>query len=555
MTLAAAAADYSKQPDSTGKRGGGSTSSGHGSAVLVVEDEPAVAEAIAQVLSAEGYTVVTACDGQQAFERLQGQSIDLIVLDLRMPIMDGWTFRKNQRSDPRYSHIPVIAVSADSSPQAEAIDASQYLPKPFNAEQLTMAVERVLLREGRRQLDDQLKEARLLTTLGTIAATVGHEINNPLTYVLGNIEALERLVLVVEPDPTAEATSSPEVTDLLREARLGAERIRDMVSDLRRLSATSPVRMSLVDVRSMVRTSVAMAWHEIRHRARLVSTLNPVPTVLGDEVRLGQVVLNLLINAAQSMPTGGYESNQVRVSTFSSGDEVVIEVSDTGSGISQELQARVFDPFFTTKGRAKGTGIGLTVARSIVQEHDGRIELTSRPGVGTTFRVFLPAHAPAAQSGPAEDDALAGGADEGEADEDLAGPAGPRRVLIVDDDALVLTSMVRMLSPDYTVQSTSNPREALELVASGPAFDAIVCDVMMPQMTGMQLAAQLDRVQPGTSSRMVFVTGAVLDPDVHAFRQSSDNIWLEKPFLRESLLDAVRETIKRHGGATTSPLH
>jgi signal transduction histidine kinase len=541
MTFACAPATLTRGPSDSGEKRG---ASGRASArrhqdILVVEDEPDVAGAIADVLRSDGYDVHIVRHGQEALDRLQNQLFDLILLDLRLPVMDGWKFRTIQRSHPRLSRIPVIAVSADGSPQAEAIDADYYLRKPLDPHQLLVAVERVLLAERRKQLDEQLKEAGLLTTLGTIAATVGHEINNPLTYVMGNLQLLgsrlallrQRLGQQTEPELFA------EVGDMLQDVRTGADRIREVVSTLQGMSQVPDVVTSLVDMVAVVRTAITMAWNEIRHRAPLRTDLRPVPPVLGNEVRLGQVVINLLINAAQSIPAGAYEANEVRISTSLQGDQVIVEVTDTGVGIPVELQARIFEPFFTTKGKVKGTGIGLTVSRNIVLEHGGQMDLHSRPGSGTTFRVSLPAQ----RSGDAS--ALP----PPHPGSPPAPPAPPvqkarDRVLVIDDDPLVLAAMARMLAQEFSVEKATSPREALAML-SGHRFDAIVCDVVMPEMTGMQFCTEAERRQPGVASRIVFVTGAVLMPEVQAFREQSRHVWMDKPFSLQGLLDAVRAAV------------
>jgi signal transduction histidine kinase len=556
MSPSSASADIATDGrDSSGDSGNrdGRQSANRSLTILVVEDEPDVAHAMADVLRDEGYDVLVAGHGKEALDLLRHHAVHLILLDLRLPVMDGWRFRTIQRSQPSLSHIPVIAVSADGSAQAEAIDANEYLHKPLQRDQLVLSVERVLLADRRKRLDDQLREAGLLTTLGTLAATVGHEINNPLTYVLGNLQILEKqLAPAVQSGASVGAEVVAGMSHLLRDVRTGAERIREVVSTLQNLSRTSDVPTAPVDIARVAQTSSAMAKTEIRHRARLRMDLEPVPPVLGNEVQLGQVVLNLLINAAQSIPPGAYERNEIRVATYAAaGGEVVIEVADTGVGIPPELQPRVFDPFFTTRGRLEGTGIGLTVCRNIVQEHGGRIELSSQPGAGTTFRVFLPvqpsghAKTTARSEGalPATDDPAIGASNQGVP---VATTDGRSRVLVIDDEPLVLSTMVRILSKEHEVQGARSAREALAILAAEPMFEAIVCDAVMPEMTGMEFASELEKRHRGAGSRIVFVTGAALVRDVLAFRARSPNTWLDKPFTVEALLEAVRATIRKN---------
>jgi signal transduction histidine kinase len=362
-----------------------------GESILVVEDEPDMAVAMAELLRDQGYQVLLARHGREALDLLERQEVDLIVLDLRLPVMDGWQFRTAQRAHPRLSRIPVIAVSADGSAQAEAIDASGYLRKPFKSEQLLLVIERALLGEQRKDLAKKLREVERLTTLGTIAASVGHEINNPLTYVFGNLHVLQtRIRAIREQLGAPQGDPLGELTELLAEIRVGAERIRSVVEMLQKTSRRADDDLRWLDVNTVAKTAIAIAWNEIRHHARLRTEFSTLPAIFASEARLGQVFVNLLVNAAQSITAGAPEQNEIVVRTAAAPDHVVIEVSDTGVGIPKELQPRIFEPFFTTKAPNVGTGIGLTISRNIVAEHGGRIELQSRPGSGTTFRVLLP---------------------------------------------------------------------------------------------------------------------------------------------------------------------
>ena len=238
-----------------------------------------------------------------------------------------------------------------------------------------------------------LVQAERLATAGQLAAGVGHEINNPLAYVLANVMyAVDELGLVKTPTPGVDLQ---EVLRALVQARLGAERIRDIVRDLRTFARGDPESMGPVDVESVLEFSIAMAAHEIRQRAQLVRCYGAVPYVRGNESRLGQVFLNLLLNAAQAIPEGAAETHRVMVTTRQVREGwVAIEVSDTGLGILPENVPHIFEPFFTTKPVGLGTGLGLSVCHGIVTGLGGRIEVESQPGRGTTFRVLLPVEGP-----------------------------------------------------------------------------------------------------------------------------------------------------------------
>jgi signal transduction histidine kinase len=353
--------------------------------VLVVEDEEVVRDALEPLLEEEGYEVSLAENGREALRRLHTESLpDIIVLDLRMPVMDGWEFRTIQKDDPKLGHIPVVAVSADGSAQAAAIAAQAFLRKPVDAQTLVSTIGRILLDNG-RQVSVRLHETERLASLGRLAANVGHEINNPLTFVMLNLShSLETL---------RPSIRSPEASWGIP-CQIGGERIRETVRTLQRLSHRGEEGRPLLDVHKLIEQSVSMVWNHIRPRARLIKSFGTIPSLRGNGTALGQVFLNLLVNAAQAIPEGQVERNEIRVSTNihagENGAELVVEISDSGQGIAPEIMSQVFEPFFTTKPIGQGTGLGLSISRQTVNDHGGRITAESEPGKGTVFRVFLP---------------------------------------------------------------------------------------------------------------------------------------------------------------------
>jgi PAS domain S-box-containing protein len=260
------------------------------------------------------------------------------------------------------------------------------IPIFYDGEPATLVHARDLT--DRKRLEAQVVMADRLASVGRLAAAVGHEINNPLAYVMANVDlALERLA---EPD----ASSPDHVTDIvemLREAREGSERVRHIVRDLKVFSRGETEEKSRVDPRRVLDSCVNMARGEIRMRARLVKRYSETPPVLANEARLGQVLLNLLVNAAHAIPEGDPESHEIQVLTREDDrGRVVIEVKDSGTGIPDEVKRRLFEPFFTTKSGGRGTGLGLSICKSIVTALGGEIGFESRVGHGTSFRVTLP---------------------------------------------------------------------------------------------------------------------------------------------------------------------
>jgi signal transduction histidine kinase len=504
--------------------------------VLVVEDDIGAREAIVELVADQGLEVLVASNGEEALDVLRRERVDVILLDLWLPVMDGWQFRALQRADATLSDVPVIAMSADRSPQAEAIHADFFVRKPFEASQLVLAIERLLLVQERQRLAEKLKETERVSTLGAIAASIAHEVNNPLTYVLGNVFLMQNGLTAarLRSHPLLEQELLDNMAEMLGDVRVGAERIHAVTATLQNLSGSRSLGLSWLDVRSVVDTSLAIVGNEIRHRARVTRDFGDVPLILGNEARLGQVFVNLLANAAHAIPPGRYGSNEIRVVVGTSGDDIVVEVHDTGGGIPPELQGRIFEPFFTTR-KGEGTGIGLTLSRSIVEEHGGRIELQSTSARGSTFRVVLPVLDQATEDDVVEPPTLI--------EHRTAAAPARGRILIIDDDPILLDSMRRMLEEQHQVIATISARDALARLDLDRAWDVVVCDMMMPEMTGGQFHAELVRRHPDLVSRVIFMTAGGLMPDVRAFRAETGGIWLDKPFHPQALQKAVADVM------------
>ncbi|HEX5746659.1 MAG TPA: ATP-binding protein [Archangium sp.] len=248
------------------------------------------------------------------------------------------------------------------------------------------------LQESLKQLQAtqaQLLFADRLATIGQLAAGLGHEINNPLAFIVGNLDYVQQQLLRTEGAPTPE--EKQEMIEAIADARDGAERVSLIVRDLKVLSHPNDMERGPVDAVASLRSAVKVAAYELRDRASLVEELVAVPPVSGHKARLCQVFLNLLINAAHAIPPGQAARNEIRISTRMGGPRhVVVEVSDTGCGIPPENLERIFHPFFTTKPVGVGTGLGLSVCHGIITALGGEISVRSEVGRGTTFSVNLP---------------------------------------------------------------------------------------------------------------------------------------------------------------------
>jgi PAS domain S-box-containing protein len=387
---------------------------------------------------------------------------------------------------------------------------------------------RPLLVSVYRDVSDRRRaeESSRLAALGTLAAGVAHEINNPLAYVIANLAHARDRAGALAGTEAGEGLRA-EVVEPLADAEEGARRVHEIVRQLRAFARAEEAE-GPVDPARALRAALAMAQNEIRQRARVVADVGPAPPVIGNENRLTQVFLNLLVNAAQAIPEGDVARNEVRAALRVEGDQIVAEVSDTGAGMTPETRARVFEPFYTTKGPGEGTGLGLAISHSIVAGMHGRIEIASEPGAGSRFRVILPiarAIPPGAREAPRQP---------------TPAPARPRRLLIVDDEPLVSRALARLLEPEGEVVLVDRAREALERVRAGERFDVIVCDLMMPDLSGMALHAAVQELDPGIAARMVFVTGGAFTDAAREFLERVPNARLEKPIDRAALREAVR---------------
>jgi CheY-like chemotaxis protein/two-component sensor histidine kinase len=324
-----------------------------------------------------------------------------------------------------------------------------------------------------------------------------------------------------------------DVFDELRDARESADRLRHIVRDLKIFSrATDEEHRGPVDVQRIMESSLRMAWNEIRHRARLVKEYGLVPLVEANEARLGQVFLNLIVNAAQAIQEGDADHNQIRVITrLDPGGGVIVEVRDTGSGIPPENLSRIFDAFFTTKPVGVGTGLGLSICHRIVSGLGGRLEVESQVNKGSVFRVLLPK-----ASGTVEA--------RRRSSIPVGLPTRRARVLVVDDEPMIMTAIGRALALDHDVVSTENAVDALERIIRGDRFDIIVCDLMMPQMTGMDLYRELLQRVPEQATRMVFLSGGAFTAAARSFLDEVPNHRLDKPFDTRQLLALVNDRVR-----------
>ena len=403
-----------------------------------------------------------------------------------------------------------------------------------------------------RRLQVEYAQTDRLASVGLLAAGVAHEINNPLTYLLFNLSevgkqlpilctTLTRLHQEVGEVRTGELLGSTkaqitdqhldELVSMTYDALEGAERIERTVNDLRTFSRAEEAHESPLALNEVIESTLHMADNEIKYRAKVRRDLGELPLVMANDGKLAQVFLNLLVNAAHSIAEGDVEHNEISVRTWSDDREVFTEVADTGAGIAPGHLPRIFDAFFTTKEVGRGSGLGLSICHSIVTGYGGSIEVESEVGQGTRFLVRLPrgaSEAPEVVEPPA-----------GEVEEDTQ----RRRILVVDDEPSIGEVIRRILADEYRVMLTTSGAEAHKLLQEDQGFDAIICDLMMPDVTGMELYQVLAEEFPALAQVMVFITGGAFTPRAMEFVARNRNPLIEKPLRPSQLLEIIQQVI------------
>jgi signal transduction histidine kinase/BarA-like signal transduction histidine kinase len=380
--------------------------------------------------------------------------------------------------------------------------------------------ERKKLDDQSRDLYQQLLQAEKMAALGQTISGVAHELNNPLATILSWAERLS--------ERTLDAPARRGVDIILGEAERAARIVRNLLTFARKRQSTR----AMIDLNAVVLDTLAVrAYDQRMNNITVITALaSGLPQVFADAHQIQQVLLNLVINAEQAMLSSrGQGSMVIRTWHDADQDLVALEVSDDGPGVPADVKTKIFDPFFTTKEVGKGTGLGLTVAYAIVQEHGGRIRVET-PARGAAFVVELPVS--------------------GEPATTRVRPAAPSMeavkgaaVLLVEDE-LALAAAVREALTDagLNVDHAGDGEDALARVRQ-KTYDVVICDLKMPRVDGMTLYRAIAAATPALARRVIFVTGDVAGTDAERFLDDTGCRWLAKPFRLGELLRAVRETL------------
>ena len=414
---------------------------------------------------------------------------------------------------------------ADGSPFWVEVTADLHDDPDGDGQHLALLVRDVSERrrrdEQRRDIYNQVLQAEKLAALGQTVSGVAHELNNPLATIL---TVSERLA-----DRSLDKPTRRGVKTILQESERAAKIVRNLLTFARKRHTTR----SMVDLNQVVRDTFALRAYE--QRVSNITTVDGLaaglPPVFGDPHHLTQVLLNLVINAEQAMLAARGHGTLVMRSWYDAERGVVtLELNDDGPGVPEEARTKIFEPFFTTKDVGKGTGLGLTVAFAIVEDHGGRLRVESEPGAGASFFIELPAGE--AEARPAPDQAEEPGAD-----------GGGAAVLVVEDEPALANAVAEALEDaGYRVDHAADGQQALERVQQA-VYDVVICDLKMPRMDGRAFYLEVARTTPGLARRIVFVTGDVAGTDAARFLEDTGCRWLAKPFRLRELLGVIRELV------------
>ncbi|HOW74041.1 MAG TPA: response regulator [Phycisphaerae bacterium] len=553
--------------------------------ILVVDDMVDNVRLLNGLLDARGYEMRSATDGAQALASASAEPPDLILLDIRMPGLDGYEVCRRLKADPATADIPVVFLSAAKEPldkiEAFAAGGVDYVTKPFEAEEVLARVsthvalsrlrrelkqanegleekvtartaelaaanerlrreiaDRIRVEQERTSLQEMLHQAQKMEAVGQLAGGVAHDFSNLLTVILGNIDiVLDRL-----PD-------QPVVRDAAAVIQDAAEQAVNVTRSLLAFARRLPCDRKKVCLQEVIKSSCKMLHRLLPSGIQVLVDTPPQPLWIdADSTQIQQIILNLAINARDAMADGGTLqlsalSDEPSPAPGSPGTRVqppraCLVVADTGTGIPEEILPRLFEPFFSTKPRGQGTGLGLSIVHGIVENHGGAIEVQSEVGRGAVFKVWFPrieAPTPKELAGPVP--AAARGSGE--------------VILVAEDDPFVRDTFSSVLHQlGYEVISVADGSALLDQWQADQArIRMVITDNEMPGRSGIDCS----RVLRGQGATIpIVITTGTLDDDAE-FRADERTVLVRKPFRMDELALLVERLLKLTDSREPSP--
>jgi CheY-like chemotaxis protein len=477
--------------------------------ILFVEPDATLRDRLSALLEQRGYEVDECLDPAEALRMLEsGHLPDLVLLDVDMPTLGRWETRMREVRPQPLPRIPVLSVSQS---QPDLLDA----------------VARQLETSQGERLQARTQELARLSSIGALSPETAHEINNPLAFVAGNLELARRRCAELSAGAQGADAAAPfkELDRLLHQAQRGAERIAGVVGSLALLGPPDQTRD--LDVHELLETSLERIGKELDGRLHIERSYEAVPTVQGNPAKLSQALLHLLMEAVQFLAEGARQGDVLRLSTEH--DESTAQVSVTLSAVPRQVTGGASAAGFARAGSA--------FRERMLQGSGARLEILPAPGL--TFRLwFASSRARAQPAAPAR-----------------AAETRRARLLVVDDEQLMCDLMTAMLGDDYDVVAMNNSREALQYLTRGESFDLVLCDLMMPDLTGMDLHTELARVRPDQAARMVFMTGGTFTERAYRFLAEPGRVQLQKPFRHDQLLSLVEARLAELSRSSALAVH
>jgi signal transduction histidine kinase len=523
---------------------------------LIVDDESSNVRLLERLLEiAKAGYVVSTTDPRRVLSLVLSEKPDIVLLDLHMPFVDGFTLISQIKTAlPAGDYLPILVLTADITPEtrqrALGKGAHDFLTKPLDSDEVLLRIRNLLetrflhlelqrqnealerqVQERTAQLEDTLERLKSaqeqfvkqerLRALGMMASGIAHDFNNALTMVLGYGELLAGFFKTVA--PAREREQFQHLMDAAEDASHVVARLRDFY----RPADQDELRVA-VDVNIAIQQAIALTAPRWRDKARargvqiqIETNLSKLPSFLGHAPEVREILTNLIFNAVDAMPQGG----TLRFSTSSEEGRIVIRVSDTGVGMSEEECSRCYEPFYTTKGD-RGTGLGLAAVYGFVQRYGGSVGIQSRKWEGTTFTLTLPSSVVKTMS-------FAGAE---------SGPVKPLRVLVLDDQEIIRELIVEMLQAEgHEAVAVENGQEVLRQIGLSN-WDLVISDQSMPGMTGAQLAAEM-RARKSTVP-LILMTGFGEEMRTKGGTPPGANLLVSKPVTASTLKKSIAAVVK-----------